>query len=445
MLPPVKDIRLLAEALQWVLRAGSDQANQECPVVVRRRKFDARLLAQTLVLGFWREPKATTAQLAQTACELGCRVSPQAIDQRCGQAASAFLKCLLLHSVQKRITSAGSTSWLNRFSAVELLDSTTLTLPAPLRHLWQGCSSTAGPTAALKVQVCLDFLHGGMRWELRPGVENDQRTSLKTDNLQPNALHVRDLGYFDLDVLKTIADKQAYFVSRLQDGTALYNDDGKRLDLAKLLRTCKKGAVDMPILAGKTMRVPMRLITLRLPKAIAKQRRVNLRAKGRKKGYQPKPETLELRGWSIYVTNASSAQLSVAQVQALLRLRWQIELLFKLWKSYSGLEDTRSKDPWRVLCETYAKLLAALLQHWLMVTAHWQKLNRSWFKAAQVIRNWVTVLTLALKVTSQLTACLERVCEIVKQVAHTNSRRKHPAAFQVIEDPESNGYQNVTS
>lgn len=441
MFPPSNDIRVLARSLQWVFGPAACQAHQENPVILRRRKFDASLLAQTLVFGFWRHPHATYAQLAQTACTLGCPVSPQAVSLRCTEATSQFLHGLLLQCVSRRITCGASMDWLSRFTAVELLDSTTLTLPTQLRPLWPGCSSTTGQTAALKVQTRVDFLHGGLRLELHAGKDNDQKTALKTQDIQPGSLHVRDLGYFELDTLQTIHERGAFFVSRLQDSTALYDKTGKRLNLRSLLCGCKKGTFDMPVLAGQNQRVPMRLLALRLPKEIARKRRAKLRAKGTKKGYTPQAATLELRGWSIYVTNARSTLLTAAQVQAVLRIRWQIELLFKLWKSHIGLDKSLSTDPARVLCETYAKLLAAVLQHWLMVQGQWHRHNRSWLKAAQLIRDWVTIIMVTLRVTRRLIQELRRLCDVINQTAHTNSRRKRPAAFQIIDDPKRNGYQ----
>jgi hypothetical protein len=445
MFPPSNDVKVLAQSFQWVFGPAAALADQENPVILRRRKFDASLLAQTLVFGFWRHPHATYAQLAQTACTLGCPVSPQAVSLRCTEATSAFLRGLLLQCVSRRITTSGaSLGWVSRFTAIELLDSTTLTLPTQLRPLWPGCSSTTGQTAALKVQTSVDFLHGSLRLELRPGKDSDQKAALKTQDIQPGSLQVRDLGYFELDTLQTIRDMGAFFVSRLQDGTALYDESGKRLDLRLLLRGCKKGTFDMSVLAGQNQRVPMRLLALRLPREIARKRRANLRAKGKKKGYTPQAATLELRGWSIYVTNANSTMLTAAQVQALLRVRWQIELLFKLWKSHIGLDKSLSEDPWRVLCETYAKLLAAVLQHWLMVQGQWHRTNRSLVKAAQVIRDWVTVIAVTLQTTQRLIEELRRLCEVVDKTAHTQSRRKMPAAFQVIDDPERHGYKPVT-
>jgi hypothetical protein len=443
MFPPSNDIRVLARSLQWVFGPAACQAHLENPVIIRRRKFDASLLAQTLVFGFWRHPHSTYAQLAQTACTLGCSVSAQAISLRCTEATSQFLHGLLLQCVSRRITcgTGASIDWLSKFTAVELLDSTTLTLPTQLRPLWPGCSSTAGQTAALKIQTCVDFLHGGLRLELHPGKDNDQKAALKTQDIQPGSLHVRDLGYFELDALQTIHDQGAFFVSRLQDSTALYDKTGKRLDLRLLLRNCQKATFDMPVLAGQNQRVPVRLLALRLPEEIARKRRDSLHAKGKKKGYTPQAATLELRGWSIYVTNADSTMLTAAQAQAVLRVRWQIELLFKLWKSHIGLDKSLSTDPARVLCETYAKLLAAVLQHWLMVQGQWHQHNRSWLKAAQLIRDWVTVIAVTLQVTRRLIEELRRLCDVINKTAHTNSRRKTPAAFQVIDDPERNGYK----
>ena len=51
----------------------------------------------------------------------------------------------------------------------------------------------------------------------------------------------------------------------------------------------------------------------------------------------------------------------------LLRERWQMEMLYKLWKQYGRIDEWRTANPWRVLCELYAKLIGLLLQHWLII------------------------------------------------------------------------------
>lgn len=50
----------------------------------------------------------------------------------------------------------------------------------------------------------------------------------------------------------------------------------------------------------------------------------------------------------------------------MMRVRWQIELLFKLWKNEGHIDSWRSEKPWRIPCELYAKLIAMVIQHWIL-------------------------------------------------------------------------------
>lgn len=61
-------------------------------------------------------------------------------------------------------------------------------------------------------------------------------------------------------------------------------------------------------------------------------------------------------------TNVSENKISAEQVLTIYRARWQIELLFKLYKSHIRLDKLKGK-PYRVLCELYAKLCAVLIFH----------------------------------------------------------------------------------
>ena len=70
----------------------------------------------------------------------------------------------------------------------------------------------------------------------------------------------------------------------------------------------------------------------------------------------------------------------------LARMRWQIELLFKRWKSQLQLDVSRSHPPWRILCEIDAKLLVALFAHWLLALTCWEYPDRSLPKALRTIQ-----------------------------------------------------------
>jgi IS4 transposase len=86
------------------------------------------------------------------------------------------------------------------------------------------------------------------------------------------------------------------------------------------------------------------------------------------------------------VTNVTRDQLSVTEAMELVRLRWQIELIFKLWKSHGGIDEWSTTRSLKVLCGVYARLLAMIVQHWVIVVGCWRHADRSPTKAARVVQ-----------------------------------------------------------
>ncbi len=58
--------------------------------------------------------------------------------------------------------------------------------------------------------------------------------------------------------------------------------------------------------------------------------------------------------------------LSIEQVALLYRVRWQIELVFKLWKSYCRLDHIQGLRRERVLFELYTKMIGIILTQFLV-------------------------------------------------------------------------------
>lgn len=86
------------------------------------------------------------------------------------------------------------------------------------------------------------------------------------------------------------------------------------------------------------------------------------------------------------------------------------------------------------MCELYAKMLALLLQHWLLLVSCWQYPDRSLTQAAQTIQRYATALALALacpprlaEVMTSIQSCLQTGCRISR-------RRKHPSTYQLLLD-----------
>ena len=138
---------------------------------------------------------------------------------------------------------------------------------------------------------------------------------------------------------------------------------------------------------GASERLPMRLLLLRVPKAVADQRREDLLADAQRRKPPISEETLRLADWTILITDVPTKRLRFEEALVLLRERWQMELLYKLWKQHGQVDDWRTSNPWRVLCELYAKLIGTRLQQWLIVLFAWQDPQRSLVKLAQVVRD----------------------------------------------------------
>ena len=97
--------------------------------------------------------------------------------------------------------------------------------------------------------------------------------------------------------------------------------------------------------------------------------------------------------------------LSLAEALVLMRIRWQIELLFKLWKSHGRVDEWRTKNPARILCEVYAKLLGLVFQQWILVASNWVDPVRSLFKAAMIVMSYAPELASAHAVKARLSGC----------------------------------------
>lgn len=188
------------------------------------------------------------------------------------------------------------------------------------------------------------------------------------------------------------------------------------------------------MLVGKQQRYPMRLLMVRVPKDVAEQRRQNLLKDASRRAQPASARALALADWTILLTDVPSKRLRLEEALVLLRERWQIEWLFKLWKQYGHIDEWHTTHSWRVLCELYAKLIGMLIQHWLIVLLAWQNAQRSLVKLAQVIRDTAWTLMEALAGQREFAAALRSIAQRMRAGCSMNTRHTHPNAAQLLKD-----------
>jgi hypothetical protein len=426
----------VAEAIHAVLTDIPASLARATGFCQRRSKLTAATFVQSLVLGWWHHPDATLTQLSQTAALRGTCISPQGLDQRFGPAGAAVLRERLETAVSHLITADPvATTVLTRFSAVAVLDSSTITLPDALATSWPGCGGrvTTGTQAALKLTVRLDLGTGRLDGpELGTGRTQDRATALQRAPLPAGALRITDQGFWSLAVMAALAANQSYFLSRYHRQTHVQLD-GVWVNLPQWLTTQTAADLDLPVVLGKAAHVSARLLAIRVPQEVADERRRKQRADAKREGTRVPPAALA--DWTLLVTNAPPELLSLTAARVLARLRWQIELLFKLWKQHGKLAVSRSTNPDRILCEVYAKLLVVLLQHWVLLVACWSIADRSLVRVLKPIRDAGVVLAVTLADPATMTAALTPVLTGIAAWARIDRRRKHPSAFQLLADP----------
>lgn len=426
---PMDIISTIVKALQEVFTDCADQLAQETQFIKRQRKITGSGFVQAMVFGWLAQSDARVSDLSQSVANVKIDITRQALHERFTPEAAAFLEAMLHKCIAQVVTSLPiEMPLLGRFDGIYVMDSTIIILPDELSDIWQGCEGSA-----LKLSVCWELLSGQLQSVyLHDGLEHDQQAPMHNGQIPSNCVRLSDLGYFKLACLEQHHDEGAVWVTRYKVGTVVCDEDGKRLDILDLLSTSDEEIVDQEIRLGDKHQIPCRLIAQRIPQDKLLQRQEQLRRWESRKQKQASPQKWALLAWTIYVTNASAEQLSAKEVMLMARVRWQIELLFKLWKDSIDIDDWRSEKPYRILCEVYAKMMACIVQHWLLLVGGIHALDKSMTQATTPIRNYAWTLARDLRHPTLLARTIEHIRWILTRQARINSSLSSPSTYSRI-------------
>ena len=392
-------LQQVSDKMQTILQTVPDAAAVHSGLVKRKRKLTGSALTQILVLGWLENPEASYQQLTETAATLGIEVRRQALEQRLTLETTKMLKTTLDAAITEMLEVAGrreALPLLQQFSGVYVQDSMWLPLPDELQETWKGQPEKNHPKkAGLKLHLCFDVLTGRFQdFQLTDGMTADATAAKASDPLPEGSLRLADLAYFSLDEFEKLTENKVYWISRLKANSYLADENGERIDLEKMLKAeAENTFISKSVHIGKRKQLQVYLLAERLSEAEENKRRRYIRRRAKRKAQTPSKTLLRLAGWNLYITNIEAHQLTPKQICVIIGIRWQIELMFKCFKSIGKLHVSRSQKPYRMLSEIYAKLIALLIQNAVMLVAGYRHIQHSFIKTATHIAGYARLLS----------------------------------------------------
>src|SRR6266446_3181378 len=410
--------------------------------VKRASKITGKLFLALVTFGSWSDAQTTLAQLAAKVTQVveHVEVSPEAIHQRMNKRALVFLQDMIRQALAKvqALEKVCADGLFTAFTKVYLADSTGFGLPDSLSDLFPGSGGSATKAGA-KIQAVWDYKSSVFgHFALTPwNIPDNKYVDTVVAFAQKGILFLWDLGYFKVQAFAHIAEAGAYFLSRLNHQTNIDETVAGRLtpiELAPFLHTVKGNIIEKDIVIGAKDQVEARLIASRVPETSVNERRRKARKNAKKKGYTPSQAHLTLLAWNLFITNVPQTIWKTETVIKVYPVRWQVEIIFKSWKSYLHLASIKTKKADTTLCYLYGRMLLIVLNYALCphIRYHlWLKKKRE-LSVLKLVRHFQALADRWMQAIFQsefvLRRFLQRACATAERLVVKASRKRHTTA-----------------
>lgn len=298
--------------------------------------------------------------------QFGVELSKEALHKRFTPQCAEFFKELIAEQLTSLFPFSKSKASQNVFKGIKIKDSTSFSLPNNCNGSYPGYGNFGKQNGLMKIQYEYDLLNGN--WEsisLTNRKENDQKNSNESlDTIISEVLYIRDLGYITPKYLKAVINTSAYFLNRLPPQAGVYNLDQQRItwkSIDQKFKKCQTESLSFDVCIYEKHMIPCRLIIQRLNDAeyVKRLKHAEKSAKSRNIGVTDEHK-IRCR-YNTYITNVIQEILPDKEVRKVYYLRWQIELVFKTWKSFFGINRVKKVKKERLECQILAQLL------WVMI------------------------------------------------------------------------------
>lgn len=419
------------EQLQMFLSEIGDYLAEHSGFVQRKSELGGSDLIQMMALGALENGKNSLNGFSQVAADLGVKISASGIHQRLGNEAVDLLSQVCQLWLQQKRPLKLKTS-LSAFGAVHIIDSSLIVLHPSLAKEFRGTRSAA----SMKVQLSYEYRSGQIEaLEVQEGCEPDQKSQLPQEQSKAGDLVIFDLGYFDQNRFAQLDAAEVYFLSRLQSQVGLYEsaESNQSIDILEFVKKLPKqiSGGEQLVYLGRKAKVQVRLVYYRVPKKIAEERRRKAKKAAKKRQKSCSQRSLDLLSWTFFITNAPDIFLNLEQVAEVYRVRWQIEIIFKVWKSEMDWDFMGKWRVERILAQFYGRCLALLIFHSLV--GKYQDIidwEISWQQAYRVLkRRSAELIRIVRRSFWGMLTFLHDLDRDFQRFARKSKRRKDPSTF----------------
>ena len=325
-----------------------------------------------------------------------------------------FLRRVLervLNNLTSPVLRAIEDSKLERFRNIYLHDGTSLALKDSLAEQWPGRFTKISP-AAVELHVTMDVWEdNAIDLTLTADKEGERKYGPTPEDIR-DCLLIEDRGYQSRDFFREVQAQQGFYIVR---GT----------------KNIRPTIVEARDLQGIQSRQVRRLVGKRLCWNILPKKGVDLLIEWGEgnKSYAGRlavfysPDKRNAKAFTYLHTNLDRSEFSANEVGQIYRLRWQIELLFKEWKSYANLHKFDTSKTTIAEAMLWAGLIAATLKRDLAHAAEQVLgIELSTDRVAKAARHFFDEISKALIRGRGLTQAIDNAIKFFS----INARRAHP-------------------
>ena len=415
-MPTTKTAQLLQKLFECIRPERVDEIAKETGFIKRKRLVTA---GDFLSLLFQIHGNLVDCSLQELCTKLlmgqEISVSRTAIDKKFTPEAVAFLhqiiqELMLKQQLLKPSALTMSDDW--PFTSIRVLDASFVSVPDHLKA--RACKT--GQTSA-KIQFELNILTGESTFLCIDfdNINDVRMGARRVPFIEERELCLQDLGYFSFEQFEKIEGNEGFFITKLRSDVYIalknqfpsFHPNGEvvqsslyhRIDLVALCKNLVPGEyLELEgVHFGRDAHLPARCILFSHDENQKELRIQRIQRRTVQSGKKPKQVVKDLAGITVCMTNLPES-ISAPQIIELYRLRWQVELIFKVWKSYLEIDHFKVMKQERWLCHLYGTLLVFLISQLIA----YQLRNAIWEEEQIEISEMVAIRSIATEILPRL-------------------------------------------